>query len=198
MNKILIFSIILATLLICSCTGKAMFKEIKTNTDQLQNLTIMGYGTGSSKSPNLAKAKAKTYAFANLAEQISGKNFSYQKNNGSITFKTNTQATISGSEEVASVYIGDHTYFTILSTKFSRENSSTNDSWLLDTEYKTQDLEKSFIEKYQQAVQQVIDKRFSNINRLEGRLFLTNIDVQYDESSKQFSVKMQVLIVVEG
>lgn len=198
MTKIFLASIILVALIICSCTEKATFKEIKTDSNQIKNLTVVGFGTGSSKSPNLAQTKAKNNAYTNLADQISGKDFSYQKSNGTITFKSNTQATISGSQEVASIYIGDQTYLAILSTEFSRDNIAAEDSWLLQTDYTTDNLEKSFMEKFQQAVQQVIDKRFSNINRLEGKLYLTNIDVKYNESSQQFSIKMQVLVMIEG
>ncbi len=197
MKRNSMFLVLLAAIIICSCTEKTMFKETKADSNQMQNLTVMGFGTGSSKSPSLAKIKAKNNAVANLAEQISGKDFSYQKSNGSITFKTHTQASITGSKEVTSIYVGDNIYFTILSAEFSRENITADDSWLLESEYTTQNLEKSLNEKYQQAVQQIIDKRFPSINRLEGNLFLTNIEVQYDESSKKFSVMMQVLVMVE-
>lgn len=197
MKKLIVFSMIIFSLILCGCSEKKLFKETKIDLIQAQQLPVKGFGSGSSKSPNLAKMKAKNNALSNLAMQLSGTDFSFQKINQSVSFETSTRSTLSGVREVSSDYIGDNTYLSVLTAELPEKTFTAYYAWLLETEYRSNNLEKSIHEKYQQAVKQIFDQHFKNNTRLEGKIFLTNINVQFLEKIQEFSVKLQILLLIK-
>ncbi len=194
--KILDLILVILFLFTVSCTQTGDFKEIKTDEDSLSNLKVIGFGLGRSHSPNLAKEKAKQNAIINLSDQILGRNFSYNRSTGSTKFSTTFRGTISGSEVVESIYIGDNTYFTTLSAPLPEQMLDKKDSFMMETEYRTADLEKSLHQKYQTAVKELKTKHFKNQEILEGKIYLTDIDVKYHQETDVFTIKMQVLLEI--
>lgn len=168
------------------------------NSDQTETIKITGFGMGEAFSSNIAKIRAQSNAYSNLAEQISGRKFVYQKENSTTIFKSSFKSKLSGTKEVNTIQIGENKCLMIVEADLTPPKIDTANSWFLETEYSDQNLEKSLNEKYQQAVQQVIAKNFPQKDRIEGKLFLNNIDVNYNDSSQQFSISMKVIVMVKG
>ncbi len=188
---------ILAVLVLISCSSDRTFKEIKLKENGVKEINIMGYGTGKSyASDEMAKTKAKSNALANLVDQVSGREFVYEKSNGSVNFTTSSKGILKDVQEVESYCLGDKKYLTILSSPIDMEDIDVEKALLLETSFRTENLEKSLIEKYKIAVEEIIEKKYRNTARLEGRLYLSDINISDYEGKTDFEVTIKILIII--
>ncbi len=181
-------------MLILGCSEKGMFKEIKMENNDLKNIQIMGWGTGKAISSEIAIQKAKLNATVNLMDQINGRKFVYKEAENSINFSTITKGKISRTEVINSYNLDDRTVLMILSASILNRDFDLVNAYLLETEFRTTDLEKSIFEKYKMAVTELISTKFKEQRYLEGRLFLASLDVFDYENNTDFAVNMKILI----
>ena len=67
---------------------------------------------------------------------------------------------------------------------------------LLETSFRAENLEKSLAEKYKIAVEEVIEKKYPDTARLEGRLYLSDINISDYEGKDDFEVLIRILIII--
>ncbi|NQV18531.1 MAG: hypothetical protein HQ534_08310 [Armatimonadetes bacterium] len=188
---------ILAILVLISCSSDRTFKEIKLKGNDVKEINIMGYGTGKAySSDEIAKDKARANATVNLVDQVSGREFVYVKSNGSVKFTTSSKGLLKDVQEVESYKLGDKKYLTILSSPIDIEDIEVEKALLLETSFRTENLEKSLAEKYKIAVEEIIEKKYHNTARLEGRLYLSGINISDYEGKDDFEVTIRILIII--
>ena len=175
-----------------------MFKEIKISDSDLQSIQIFGFGTGRSANPKMAALKAQTNAMANLVDQINGREFSYQRSEKDIKFTSSLKGMLSKTEVVTSYGLSDNTILAILSSPLPVAKLDLQNAFLLETEFRTGNLEKALIEKYQTAVEELISRKFKNKSGLAGKIYLSDIKLSDFEGKSDFAVSMKLLIVVSA
>ncbi len=189
--------IILAVIVLISCSGDQTFREIKIKESDVNKINVMGYGTGKSySSDEIAKDKAKTNATVNLIDQVSGREFVYEKSNGSVKFTTNSGGTLSDVQEAGSYCLGDKKYLIVLSSPIEMRDIELDKALLLETSFRTENLEKSLTEKYQKAIERTIEKKYPGKARLEGKLYLSDIKISDYEGKDDFKVTIRILIII--
>ncbi|MEA2104264.1 MAG: hypothetical protein U9P79_06455 [Candidatus Cloacimonadota bacterium] len=191
--------ILLIAITFISCSEKQTFKEIKIKENNLKQTSIMGYGVGESVRNTIAIDKAKLYARMNLANQVSGMQFVYQKNNGSTVFKTTTNAVLSNVHEELSYCLKDgdkKKYLCVLSTPVEKQDIELDNAVLLETNFRTADLDKSLTEKYKIAVKEIAEKKYSEKMGIEGELYLSDIKVLDYEGKDDFNVEIKILMII--
>ena len=157
----------------------------------------MGFGTGKSfASDEIAKDKARANASMNLVDQVSGREFVYEKSNGSVKFTTRSKGSLKDVQEVESYKLGDKKYLTVLSSPIDMEDIDVEKALLLETSFRTENLEKSLAEKYKKAIEEIIEKKYPEIDRLEGRLYLSDINISDYEGKTDFEVTIRILIII--
>jgi len=187
----------LAIIVLISCSSDRTFKEIKLKGNDVKEIITMGYGTGKSyASDEMAKTKARANATMNLVDQVSGREFVYVKSSGSVKFTTKSGGTITDVQEVESYKLGDKKYLTVLSSPIDIEDIDVEKALLLETNFRAENLEKSLAEKYKIAVEEIIEKRYPDIDRLEGRLYLSDINISDYEGKTDFEVTIRILIII--
>ena len=188
---------ILAIFVLISCSSDRTFKEIKLKENDVKAINIMGYGTGKSyASDEMAKTKARANATMNLVDQVSGREFVYEKSNGSVTFTTRSKGSLKDVQEVESYKLGDKRYLMVLSSPIYIEDIDVEKALLLETSFRAENLEKSLAEKYKIAVEEIIEKKYPEIDRLEGRLYLSDINISDYEGKTDFEVLIRILIII--
>lgn len=187
----------LAILVLISCSSDRTFKEIKLKGNDVKAINIMGYGTGKSyASDEMAKTKARANATMNLVDQVSGREFVYVKSNSSVNFTTRSGGTITDVQEVESYCLGDKIYLMVLSSPIDVEDIDVEKALLLETSFRAENLEKSLAEKYKIAIEEIIEKKYPEIDRLEGRLYLSDINISDYEGKNDFEVLIRILIII--
>ncbi len=188
---------ILAIFVLISCSSDRTFKEIKIKGNDIEKINIMGFGTGKSfASDEIAKDKARANASMNLVDQVSGREFVYEKSNGSVKFTTRSKGSLKDVQEVESYKLGDKKYLTVLSSPIDMEDIDVEKALLLETSFRTENLEKSLAEKYKKAIEEIIEKKYPEIDRLEGRLYLSDINISDYEGKTDFEVTIRILIII--
>ena len=188
---------ILVIIVLISCSDDRSFKEIKLKENDVKEINIMGYGTGKSyASDEMAKTKARANATMNLVDQVSGREFVYEKSNGSIKFTTRSKDSLKDVQEVESYKLGDKKYLTVLSSPIDIEDIDVEKALLLETSFRAENLEKSLAEKYKIAIEDIIEKKYPGIDRLEGRLYLSEINISDYEGKNDFEVLIRILIII--
>ncbi len=158
----------------------------------------MGYGIGESRgSDKMAQIKSKTNARVNLLNQISGINFIYQKNNGTINFSTQSNGILTDIKTVKSDKIGDKKYLTILSSQNNVKNINKEKAFSFMITFRTENLEKSLLENYKKAIEKIINKKGNKTDKLEGTIYLTSIDVSDYNTKNDFKVEINILIITK-
>ncbi len=195
--RIKIVITILIIILLVSCSDDRTFKEIKIKENIMIKNTVMGFGTGRSFNPEMAKIKANSNATVNLINQVSGMEFVYTKSNGSVSFKTKSKGTLTNVQEEASYDLGDNKCLLILSSSRKAGDMEFEKTSLLETSYRTDNLEKSLIEKYQIAIKEIIKKKYSDKTSIKGKLYLSEIKVSDYEGKDDFMVELKILIIIQ-
>ena len=183
---------------ILSCSEDGMFREIEVDSNNLENFQVMGYGTGRLRIPEMAQQKAKVNAMSNLIDQIAGRDFVYEKSDNSVNFKSTSKGTLSGTKLVDSYELNDNTFLTILSSSMQKMDIDQKNAYLLETEFRTDNLEKALIKKYRIAVEELISRKFKKQSRLTGKLYLSDIKLSDFEGNPDFAVKLKVLIFISN
>jgi hypothetical protein len=187
--------ILLIVILLSGCSEGGIFKEIKLNSNELENLPVIGFGTGKAFSENMAKIRAKTNAMVNLVDQINGRDFVYEESTGSTNFKSTTKGKLSQTEVVQTYDLGDNSFLTILSTPMQRTDINPKNAFLLETNFRTDNLEKALIEKYKTAVEEMKNRKFKKQSKFSGKIFLSDIALSDFQDKPDFAVSLKVLIV---
>jgi hypothetical protein len=159
--------------------------------DDQDSLQVIGFGAGRSASLQMAGEKAKMNAITNLADQVNGREFTYKRSEWDIQFTSSSKAMLTNTETVASYGLPNNTILTILTTPLPASEIDPENAFLMETEFRTDNLESSLKEKYQTAVHELISSRFKRKKELNGKLFLTDIEVS------DFEVKITVLISIK-
>ena len=193
MKNIVVTVLLIASLFI-SCSNKKEFKEVDKMT--LSKSRVIGFGIGKAHSPKMAEIKAETNAKMNLLTQVSGLEFSYAKSKGSVTFNTKSKGTLKGVQKVNSYNLGDNRYLSILSSAIKFSDIEIDKASLLETSFRTENLEKSLTEKYKGAIENIIEEKHSNNATVKGKLYLTDITVSDFEEKTDFAVKIKILIII--
>ncbi len=190
---------LLAAIVLISCSDKQTFKEIKIKERDLKETNIIGYGVGKSVLDTIAKEKAESNALMNLASQVSGMQFVYLKSNGSTVFKTTTSAKLSNVHEELSYCLeeGDRKkYLIALSALVEKQDIALDNAVLLKTNFRTEDLFKSLPEKYKSAVKEIAEKKYPEKAKIEGKLYLSDINISDYEGKNDFNVEIKILVII--
>ena len=189
-----VLNLIAGIFVISGCAKSVAFKEIQLH--NAGDLHVVGYGTGTSNNPGMAAQKARVNAMSNLINQLNGLDFYYQRSDKAVNFTTSSKGILNRTEEVASHKIGENTILTVLSSPMPRADFDPANAFLLQTNFRTENLEKSLTEKYKLAVEHLISSRFKNRSTLSGKLHLTNISLSDWENTTDFAVSIEVLITL--
>ena len=173
-----------------------MFKEIKLSSSELENIQLIGWGLGKAINPEIAMQKAKMNATINLMDQINGRDFVYEKADGSKKFSTTIKGKISGTKIVDSYNLDDRTVLMILSASPLNRDYDLENAYLMEIEFRTENLEKAIIEYYQNVINEVSSRYYIDRDQIIGKLFLIEINLTDYEEKSDFAVKMKILVVI--
>lgn len=194
--KIKIVFVLLVVSLLISCSKNNEFNEVKTEKMTLSKNIIIGFGTGKSRSPQIAVAKAESNAKMNLITQVSGMEFLYSNSNGSIVFNTKVNGVLKDVKKENSYNLGDNINLSVLSSAAELSDVEINKALFFETSFRTENLEKSLIEKHKDAIKQIIEEKHSNITSARGKIYLTDLNVSDFEEKKDYAVDIKILIVI--
>ena len=189
---------LVALMLIFGCSEDGIFKELKINSSELEKLQVVGFGTGRSVNPEIAQQKAKVNAQVNLVDQIAGRDFVYEKMDNSVNFKSTSKGMLSRTKLIDSYDIGNRTILTILSAPLQKLDFDETNTYLLETEFRTDNLEKALIEKYKIAVEETLARKYRKKAKLVGKIYLSDIRLSDFEGNSDFAVKLKILIVISN
>ena len=196
--KVKIILMIFVALLIVSCGNDAIFKQIELKKSEVDEVIVKGFGIGKSfGSEDMAKTKAFSNAMSNLSEQVNGLDFIYTKNGGSVQFNAKTRGKFSKVEKDSLYKLGDKKFLQIVSTKVKTAKINKKNAVLLQTRYRTENFEKSLIEKYRVAVEEAIAKNYKSLQKVKGKLYLYEIGLADYEEKDDFEITMKVLVIIE-
>ena len=181
--------ILLIALSVISCSKGRTFKIIPV--DDPDSTRVVGFGTGESISPDIARIRAKSNANMNLLSQIKGLDFNYKSSDGSIRFKTTASGTLKDVNELETIQMSENKTLMILSAEMDSKPTVQGKTYQLNKKIITTDLEVSLQNHMKIAVQEIIPVTKSQIN---GKIFLSEIDITKEEKTDNLIVDITFVI----
>ncbi len=170
-----------------------MIKSDSTGTDTLQ---IIAYGHGRSFGGNkMARRRAAMEARSNLAQQVAGLDFSYQKSGNSVSFRTQTNAKITGSQVLEYYDIDDKNSLAVINLKMPDKPSDTGEAIHFKSIFRTDNLDRSLQEKYREAVKKYVSEEAADKSEVKGKIYLNDMAVTDFEGKADFAVTIRFTIL---
>ena len=187
-----------------SCT-KEKFHEIGPESKTHETHEIVGYGyvrippNARSNQINLARQRARMQASSNLAAHISGIDFVYDKRKKQTvelnTFQAHTRGTIKGA---ATEYYptGKSAILVKQSLRTKRAQPLLPRTTILKTSFRTEDMPKSLIRCYREAVAYTISHKFPSRTSATGKIYLVHMHISDHRSPGPLKVTLKLKITV--
>jgi hypothetical protein len=202
-NTAFVFAVILISFVMAGCT-RDKFEETTAKEKISKEIQVVGYGyakipeNSSANGKILARRRAAGIAASSLVDQISGTEFVFKKVKGkSAIFKT-MKTTSHGVIKNSNIKFYDLGNNRILAkqTCLTKVIISTSDHAVFyETSFRTDNLQKSLIREYQNAVQQTASTEHKNIKEMIGKILLSDMSISDYKGKSDIKVKVKIFIV---
>jgi hypothetical protein len=187
-----------------SCS-KEQFNEIGTEINRQNSFEIVGYGyvrlspNASSNQITLARQRARMQAANNLAAHISGIEFAYDKRNKQTVtldkFQAHTRGTIKGA--TTEYYPAGKSAILVKQTlRIKKANPTLPRTTHLKTSFRTDDMAKSLMRTYREAVAYTISRKFTSRKSATGKIYLAHMLISDHKGSGSLKVTLELRITV--
>jgi hypothetical protein len=202
-NTTFVLTIILVSFVVAGCTRD---KFEKTNVEKKisKELQVVGYGYAKipeNSSPSgkiLARQRAAGLAASSLVDQISGIDFVLKKVKGkSAAFKilkTSSRGVLKNTH-IKYYDLGNNR---ILAKQIGRTKvivSGSNHTTFYKTSFRSDNLQKSLLREYRNAVQQMASAKFKKKNKITGKIILSDMNISDYKGKSDIKVKAKIFIL---
>jgi hypothetical protein len=188
-----------------SCS-KEQFKEMGPKSNRQDILEIVGYGyvrlspNARSNQITLARQRARMQAANNLAAHISGVEFNYDKRKKQTVtldkFQAHTRGTINGA--TTEYYPAGKSAILVKQTlRIKRARPKLPRTTILKTSFRTEDMAKSLIRVYREAVTYTILRKFPSRNSATGKIFLAHMQISDHKEPGPLKVTLELRITLK-
>ncbi|MHC4459282.1 MAG: hypothetical protein ACYS0I_19750 [Planctomycetota bacterium] len=197
--------LVIVSLLTFGCS-KEQFKEINPKSKGHDTLEVVGYGyvrmspNARSNQKTLARQRARMLASKNLAAQISGIEFVYDKRKKQTVtfhkFQAHTRGRIKGA--VTEYYSTGKSGILVKQTlKTKKAIPKSPQTTLLKTAFRTENMAKSLTHIYREAVAYTISRKFSSRKKATGKIYLANMQISDRKGPGPIKVIVELRITVK-
>jgi hypothetical protein len=186
--------------------SKKQFKEINPKNKGHDSLEVVGYGyvrispNVRSNQITLARQRARMLASKNLAAQISGIEFVYDnRKKQTVTFH-NFQAHTRGRFRGATTeYYTTGKSGILVKQTLKTKNTIPNlpQTTILKTAFRTENMAKSLIHIYREAVAYTISRKFSSRKKATGKIYLADMQISDHKGPGPIKVIVELRITVK-
>ena len=185
--------------------SKEKFHEIGPESKGQDSVEIVGYGYVSlppdagSNQITLARQRARMQAANNLATHISGIEYAYDKRNQQTVtldkFKAHTQGTIKGA--TTEYYPAGKSAILVKQTlRLKKANPKFSRTTHLKTSFRTEDMAKSLMRTYREAVVYTISRKFASRKSATGKIYLAHMQISDHKGPGPLKVTLELRITV--
>ena len=202
-NTAFVFSIILISFVIAGCT-RDKFEETTAEEKISKELQVVGYGYAKipeNSSPNgkiLARRRAAGLAASSLVDQISGTKFVLKKVKGKSaifkTLKTSSQGVLKNTN-IEFYEIGNNRILAKQTCLTKVIISGSDNTVFFETSFRTDNLQKSLMREYRNALQQMASNKYKNKKEITGKILLSDMSISDYKGKSDIKVKVKIFIV---
>lgn len=201
-NTTFVFAIILFSFITAGCT-RDKFEETAAEKKISKELQVVGYGYAKipeNSSPNgkiLARRRAAGLAASSLVDQISGIEFVLKKVKGKSaifkTFKTSSHGVLKNTN-IEFYDLGNNRILAKQTCLTKIIISGSGDAVFYETSFRTDNLQKSLIREFRNAVQQMASAKYRNKKEITGNIFLSDMNISDYKGKGDIKVKVKIFI----
>jgi len=202
-NTAFVFSIILISFVISGCT-RDKFEETTADEKISKELQVVGYGYAKipeNSSPNgkiIARRRAAGLAASSLVDQISGTKFILKKVKGKSaifkTLKTSSQGVLKNTN-IEFYDLGNNRILAKQTCLTKVIISGSDNTAFYETSFRTDNLQKSLMREYRNAVQQMVSTKYKNKKEITGKILLSDMSISDYKGKSDIKVKVKIFIV---
>jgi len=202
-NTAFVFSIILISFVISGCT-RDKFEETTADEKISKELQVVGYGYAKipeNSSPNgkiIARRRAAGLAASSLVDQISGTKFILKKVKGKSaifkTLKTSSQGVLKNTN-IEFYDLGNNRILAKQTCLTKVIISGSDNTAFYETSFRTDNLQKSLMREYRNAVQQMVSTKYKNKKEITGKILLSDMSISDYRGKSDIKVKVKIFIV---
>ncbi|NNK85377.1 MAG: hypothetical protein HKO91_07495, partial [Desulfobacterales bacterium] len=202
-NTTIVLTILLISFAVAGCT-RDNFEKTNVEKKISQELQVVGYGYAKipgNSSPSgkiLARQRAAGLAASSLVDQISGIDFVLKKVKGKPTalkiLKTSSRGVLKNSQ-IKYYNLGNNR---ILAKQVGRTKvivSGAKNTTFYETSFRSDNLQKSLLREYRNAVQQMASAEYKKKNKITGKIMLSDMNISDYKGKNDIKVKVKIFII---
>jgi len=195
--KIRLTILLVIVILAASLWSKYTFTELPLQKTTPDSISIFSWGIGKSFNENLAKDKAKNNAMMLLSQQVNGQKFSYTSSNGTVTFTTSTAGKFTDVKEHALLPLSPREKMIIISARTLSPSFDPATTVRYRVKAQSTELSETLNQLSKVAVEKLLTERYPGTSQLTGTIYFVDMNVTMKETTKTFSLTMDVIIEVK-
>ena len=202
-NTAFVFAIILISFVIAGCT-RDKFEETTAEKKISKELQVVGYGytkIPENYGPNgkiLARRRAAGLAASSLLDQISGTDFVLKKVKGKSaifkTLKTSSHGVLKNTN-IEFYDLGNNRILAKQTCLTKVIISGSDNTVFFETSFRTDNLQKSLMREYRNALQQMASNKYKNKKEITGKILLSDMSISDYKGKSDIKVKVKIFIV---
>ena len=195
---------VLTIILIISGCTRDKFEETTAKKKFSKELQVVGYGYAKipdNSSPNgkiLARQRAAGLAASSLVDQISGTKFVLKKAKGKTAIFKTLKTSSHGVLKNTNIEFYDLGNNRILAKQIGRTKvilSGSNHTTFYETSFRSDNLQKSLLREYRNAVQQMASAKYKKKNKITGKIILSDMNISDYKGKSDIKVKVKIFII---
>ncbi|MBT8356179.1 MAG: hypothetical protein HKO79_09670 [Desulfobacterales bacterium] len=202
-NTTFVLTVLLISFAVAGCT-KDKFEKTNVAKKISKELQVVGYGYAKipgNSSPSgkiLARQRAAGLAASSLVDQISGIDFVLRKVKGKPaafkTLKTSSRGVLKNTQ-IKYYNLGNNRILAKQVSRIKISISGTKNTTFYETSFRSDNLQKSLLREYRNAVQQMASAEYKKKNKITGKIMLSDMNISDYKGKSDIKVKVKLFII---